>query len=478
MTDNSASTARVSTGISGLDAILQGGLPRSRLYLVQGDPGSGKTTLGLQFLFAGLAAGERVVYVSLSQSRDELAEVAHSHGWSLAGIQLIEFPTEQAAKRKTTDQTVFHSADVDLPAFIQDLQERLNAARPVRVVVDSFTEIRVMAQSQLRYRQTVLDLKLFLNHLAATTLVIDDRMEQMNTFQIQNLTNGVIELTHSAPAYGGLRRRLQVCKLRGSGFREGYHDVQIVTGGLQVFPRLQVSPEAAGTVADPAGAVSSGVAELDLMLGGGLDPGTTTLLVGPAGVGKSSLAAQLASAAAGAGRRGAIFLFEENSRSFRERADALGMDFGRRCEAGQLQLHYVNVAELLPNEFSQTVRHLVEEEGISVVVIDSVTGYTNAMPRDELLLLYLHELKIFLSRRGVIVILVLAQHGMLDNTESPVDVSYMADTILLLRHRQVDNRLSRTLAVIKKRSGQHASTMAELHLDSGGIRLTLPEALP
>lgn len=464
--------ARAGTGVTGLDDILGGGLPRNRLYLILGPPGTGKSTLGLQFLLEGWRLGERVLYISLSQTKSELQQIAESHGWSLQGVNIIEFPTEQAATRKDKLQTVFHSADVDLTAFLDELERRVAAADPDRIVLDSFTEFRLLARDELRYRQTMLDLKLFLTNLPATTLLLDDDPAQTGDFQVQNLTNGVIALTRHSPDYGHLRRQVQVIKMRGIAFQDGFHDFRIRSGGVEVYPRLSTDRSRRS----PGAPIDSGIDRLDAMLGGGLEPGTSALILGPSGVGKSSLATLFAVSAARKGQRAALFLFEEGESSFIARSNALGMELGRHLDEGSIMLRRINVTELAPNEFAQAVQRSVTESRAAVVIIDSIAGYMNAMPQEKLLLIQLHELVTYLTQQGALAILVMAEHGLLAATvEAPIDVSFRADSVLLLRYTEQEGRLGKTVTVVKKRHGRHDPMIAALKFEGGRIDVALPE---
>lgn len=465
---------RCSSGIDGLDDVLHGGFPRQCMYLIQGDPGSGKTTLALQFLLEGVRRNERVLYITLAETKRELVKVAQSHGWSLDDIPLIDVAVVEALLRPDAQTTPSHSPEVELNKVTDLILHEVRRIRPARVVFDSLSEFRLMAETSLRYRRQLLSFKQDFAHQGSTVLLLDDRMQagDMRSDQhVLSLAHGVIDLEHVASDYGPGRRRLRVSKLRGVGFREGIHDYTIATGGLRVFPRLVAGEHVA---AFKHNHVSSGIRELDELLCGGPDRGTTTLIMGPSGSGKSTLAMQYAAQMARAGDRGMIFAFDEVRPIMLARARSLGLDLDPHVESGALAVQQVNPAELSPGEFAVRIRRGVEA-GARLVVIDSLNGYLNAMPGERFLQAQLHELCAYLNQQGVLTILVLAQHGLVNLTNSTLDLSYLADTVITLRFFESHGEVKQALAVMKKRSGPHERTIREFKLDTGkGIRIGRP----
>jgi circadian clock protein KaiC len=466
--------ATCSTGIDGLDHILSGGLPKNCFYLVQGDPGSGKTTLALQFLLEGMKRGEKGLYITLSETKQELLIVARSHGWSLDGIHLLELSAIETLLRPEQQTTVFHSSEMELAKVTQLLLDETRKTHPQRVVFDSLSEFRLMAETELRYRRQLLNLKQEFAKHNSTVLLLDDKMTKREVGpdpHVLSLAHGIIEMEQHAPAYGIARRRLRVLKLRGVKFREGYHDYAIVTGGLRVFPRLVAAEHHDEFQREP---VPSGLKELDELLGGGLDRGTTTLLLGPAGTGKSSLASQYAVQMAANDERAVMYTFDENRGVMLTRAKALGFDLEKYLASRAVTIEQVDPAELSPGEFAVRVQRSVET-GAKLIVIDSLNGYLNAMPGENYLNNQLHELTSYLNQQGVITILILAQRGLVTAAESPVDLSYLADTVLTLRYFEAGGEVKQAIAVVKKRSGHHEKTIREFRLDSGkGIRIGAP----
>jgi circadian clock protein KaiC len=458
---------RLSTGIAGLDQILGGGLPRHRLHLLQGDPGTGKTTLALQFLLEGARRGESALYVSLSETEEEIREVAQSHGWSLDGLALHELASLPASLRGDDENTLFHASEVELRETMALLLAEVDRVRPARVVFDSLSELRLMAQSPLRYRRQILALKQFFAGRKCTVLLLDDRTSEPDDLQLQSLAHGVVLLEQSAPSFGPARRLLRVQKMRGVRFVDGYHDIQITTGGIVVHPRL-VAREHDRRPVGPQ--LRSGLPALDALLGGGLDRGTSTLLIGPAGVGKSAIAAKFAQAATVAGEHAILFTFEESTETLFTRSAGLGMDLRPQVEAGRLLVRGFDPAEVSPGEFTYAVVAAVEERDAAVVVIDSLNGYLHAMPDERFLALHMHELLAYLARRGVATLLLTAQHGLIGPTmRSPVDVSYLADNVLLFRFFEAQGRVRRAISVTKRRRGPHEDTIRELSMHHGGI---------
>ena len=470
MVDIPGDGERARTGIEGLDTILGGGLPRSRLYLIQGNPGSGKTTAGLQFLLEGRRRGEAGLYVTLSETAEELNDVARSHGWSLDGIRLYELaPGEEALQG---DYTLFHPSEMELSRTTQGVLDVVEEISPTRVVFDSLSEMRLLARDALRYRRQILALKQFFVGRHCTVVLLDDRTADVSDLQLETLAHGVVDLEQLAPEYGSERRRLRIKKLRGVAYRGGFHDFKIATGGLVVYPRLIATPQA-GTFAP--GPVSSGIAELDELLGGGLDRGSSTLITGPAGPGKTSIAVNYLLAAVARGENAAFFSFEEGLTSLVARARGLGWDLEGAMDSGRLSVQFVNPAELSPGEFAQDVQHAVGERGAKVVVIDSLNGYLNAMPEERHLSLHLQQLLSYLGQRGVTTLMVVTQHGILGaGMQAPVDLSYLSDTVMVLRYYEHQGELSVAVSVLKKRAGRHERTIRAMTMTSEGIRLGPP----
>lgn len=464
---------RCASGISGLDDILSGGLPCNCFYLIQGDPGSGKTTLALQFLLDGVRKGEKVFYITLSETKAELLQVADSHGWSLDEIPLLELSAIESLLRPEAQTTVFHPSEVELKRITDLVLDETRRIQPTRVVFDSLSEFRLIAETPLRYRRQLLNLKQEFGKQGATVLLIDDKMGTGFGVDphVLSLTHGVIDLQQLAPEYGKSRRRLQVTKMRGVKYREGYHDYTITTGGLQIFPRLVAAEHHMEFRQEP---VTSGVVELDYLLGGGLDRGTTTLLIGPAGSGKSSVAAQYVVAMAEQGESSTVFAFDETLGILTARAEALGLPLRTHIKSGRVIARQIDPAEISPGEFAWTVRNAVES-GCKLIVIDSLNGYLNAMPGEKYLNNQLHELTSYLNQLGVVTILVMAQHGMVTALETPVDLSYLCDTVINMRYFETEGAMKQSIAVIKKRSSDHEKSIREFMLDgSRGIKVGKP----
>ena len=461
----------ISTGIPGLDELLRGGLTAHRMYVVEGAPGSGKTTLALQFLLRGRDNNERTLYVTLSETVNELKAIAASHGWNLDRVEL--FQLSQSEGIKPEDQyTLYHPAEVELGETIKAMLGTIERMQPSRVVLDSLSELKLLARDPLRYRRQILALKEFFAGRECTVLLLDDMTAGGADLQVESVAHGVLLLETLPFEYGRARRRIRIVKTRGVAAIEGFHDFMIRRGGLEVFPQLVARREGNPR---PDGTVASGVAELDQLLGGGLTWGTTTLLIGPAGSGKSTLAAQYA--ASGVTReRAAIFLFDERARTFVNRCDALGMDVSTRLSDGTVSLHQIEPGEMSPGEFSFRVREAVERDSTRVIVIDGLNGYLNAIPQVEAPLVRMHELLSFLNERGVATLMVVAQHGIVGaNMATPLDVSYLADSVVLLRFFESHGTVRRALSVMKKRTGPHEATIREFQI--GPDRLHVGQAL-
>ena len=461
---------RVSTGVSGLDQILRGGLPQGEVYLVQGEPGSGKTTLGLHFLFAGVAHGETALYLTLSQTKRSLDQIARSHGWSLDPVTVREF---RGAVDQDPTQTVFHSTEVELEEVLEAIRTAIDEEEPERVVIDTIADVRVLAGDATRYRRDLLELRQFLHQRGCTALFLDDTPDGGGDRELQNQAQGVLALEQEAPEYGDVRRRLQIVKMRATPFLSGFHNFTIDTGGIDVFPRVKASGV---NGYDTWGPMLSGVPELDAMLGGGLREGTACLVAGPTGSGKTAVAFQFAYAAAERGERAAVFLFNERLETFAMRAASLGMPVEAHVEAGRLMIEQINTGGITPSEFGQRVRAAVEEGGARVVVIDSLSGYINAMLHRHLLVSQMHELVTFLSQRGVLTLLVADQHGSIGGTDpaGPAHVSYLADSVILLRYQEQEGWRRRTIAVLKQRHGPHALSAHTLDLSKDGVSVGGP----
>jgi circadian clock protein KaiC len=463
---------RASTGVSGLDDVLSGGLPVNRLYLIQGNPGVGKTTLALQFLMAGARAGERVLYVTLSETEAEIRQVAESHGWDLSGVDLFELSNAEQTLRLDDENTLYASEDVDLKETVRVLLEHVDALKPQRVVFDSLSEIRLLANSPVRYRRQLLGLKHYFAGQNCTTMLLDDHSSGADDMQVESLAHGVLALEQTSNGYGADRRRLRVVKLRGSPFRSGYHDFVLRTGGLEAFPRLIALEHRTELMAE---SISSDVAELDAMLGGGIDRATSTLLIGPAGAGKSAVSTQLAVAAAKRGEVAGVFLFEERIGTWLRRGELLGMPLQALMDSGKLRVVQIDPAELAPDEFTHLVRSSVEQGGARTLVIDSITGYFNAMPDARHLSLQMHELLAYLSERQVASVMTMAQAGMIGmNMTSPVDLSYLSDTVLLFRYYESMGRVRKAISVLKKRAGRHEDSIRDLSFGPQGIVVGKP----
>ncbi|ANN67110.1 ATPase domain-containing protein [Bordetella bronchialis] len=463
--------ARISTGSQGLDDILAGGLDRDRMYLYEGNPGTGKTTIAMQFLLEGARQGERVLYIALSETRQELALVAKRHGWSLEGIEIFELVPPETTLDPERELTVLHPAEVELNETTKLIVDCVEAINPTRVVLDSLSELRMLAQTPLRYRRQVLALKHFFASRQCTVVLLDDLSSDSVDLQLHSISHGVVSLEQIAIDYGAQRRRLRVIKMRGIDFRGGYHDFTIKKGGLCIYPRLVAAEHHRSF---PIERIASGNAELDALLGGGLERGTNALLIGSAGVGKSSVALSYAVAATQRGHHAAVFAFDEGRHTLEARAASLGMGLTPALESGLLRIQQIDPAELSPGEFAAIVRDSVEKDGARVVVIDSLNGYLNAMPDGRFLILQMHELLTYLGQQGVNAILVLAQHGLVGPMDTPLDISYLSDSVLMLRYFEYAGTVRRALSVVKKRAGRHEQTIREFRLGAGGLQVGPP----
>jgi len=459
---------RASTGVAGLDEILGGGLPHNRMYMIEGDPGAGKTTLAMQFLLEGVRKGETGVYATLSETEEELRDVALSHGWNLDGITICDLQTAEESLKADSQYTLFHPSEIELSETTRTVLEAVEAIKPRRVVFDSLSEIRMLARDSLRYRRQVLALKHYFTGRQCTVLLLDYRTLPGTEFQLQSLTHGVLTLEHLAPEYGGQRRRLKVQKVRGIRFHDGYHDFNIEHGGLVVYPRLVAAGRSRKFAREQ---ISSGVPELDSLVGGGLERGTSTMLLGPSGVGKSTLSMQYALAAAERGERVAIYSFDETPENWRLRAESLEMRFEEHLRSGRVVLRQVDPAQMSPGEFSQEVCEGAHE-GIGIVILDSLNGYRNAMPEERFLTLHLHEMLSYLAQQGTVTFLIMAQNGIVgQGLESPVDLSYLADNVVLLRYFEAFGEVRHAISMVKKRTGAHEKTVRECRIQAPGFQV-------
>ena len=463
---------RAGTGVAGLDFVLGGGFACNRLHLLEGNPGSGKTTIALQFLMAGAADGEVGIYVSLAETEQELRAGARSHGWTLDDkVEIFELVPPESVLDPEQQQSLLYSSDLELGETTKRMLEAIERLKPKRVVIDSLSEIRLLAQSSLRYRRQVLALKHYFARHQSTVLMLDDLTTESTDRAVHSIAHSVIHLDQLAPIYGGERRRLRVVKCRGQAFRSGFHDFLIGAGGVRLFPRL-IAAEHRATFSGEV--LTSALPRLDALLGGGVTAGSSTLVLGPAGTGKSLLVLQYIAAAVARGERAAIFLFDEELGLLLSRAKGLGIDLAGMRDAGKVIVEQQDAAELTPGEFAHRVRGRIDRENVRIVAIDSLNGYQAAMPEEQFLTLHLHELLQYLNRRGAATFLTIAQHGMVTDMKQPIDITYLSDTVIMLRYFEAFGRVRRAISVMKKRTGAHENTIREFTITSDGLTVGEP----
>jgi circadian clock protein KaiC len=459
-------------GIPGLDDVLGGGLSRGSLFLLEGEPGSGKTTIAFQFLLAGAAAGENSLYVTLSETEIELRAGAASHHWVLSdAITVCELLPPDSILEGGKHQTLLYASDLELGETTQELFEVVQRVNPRRLVIDSLSEIRLLAQSSLRYRRQILSIKHFFARLNITVLLLDDMTSESTDKTVHSIAHGVIQVQQIAPEYGSERRRLRVLKFRGQKYRGGYHDMIIATGGVSVFPRLVAAEHRKPFVRAP---IPTGIKPFDKLLGGGVDAGSGTLILGPAGTGKSLIAITFALAAIRRGEKAALFIFDEELGLLFDRMKGLNIDLEAARDRGDLRIEQIDAAEMSPGEFSHRARRLVDNEKIKTVVIDSLNGYQAAMPAENSLILHMHELLQYMNRQGTATFLTVAQHGLVGDMKAPIDVTYLADTVILLRYFEAHGMVRRAVSCIKKRTGRHEATIREYYIGDGGLSVGEP----
>ena len=463
---------KAKTGIWGLDNILSGGFSRGHLFLVEGAPGTGKTTIALQFLMEGVRAGEKCLYITLSETERELREGAASHGWTLGeGIVVFELLPPESLLDSEQQQSLLYSSDLELGETTKQIFEAVERHRPSRVILDSLSEIRLLAQSSLRYRRQILAIKHYFAQFGSTVMLLDDLTADVADKTVHSVAHGVLRLEELAPSYGAERRRARIIKYRGVKFRGGYHDATITTGGLNIFPRLVASEYRSNFTRTT---MSSGLEAFDKLLGGGIEAGSSTLVLGPAGTGKSLMVIVFIVAAISRGEKAALFVFDEELGLLFARMKGLGIDLEDLQRSGKLFIDQVDAAELSPGEFAHRVRKRVDEDGIKTVVIDSLNGYQAAMPEENSLILHMHELLQYLNRRGAATFMTVAQHGLVGDMKAPVDVTYLADTVILLRYFEALGSVRRAVSIIKKRTGAHESTIREYRISSRGLTIGGP----
>ena len=458
---------RLSTGIDGIDDVLGGGLTPHRMYLVEGAPGTGKTTLALQFLLRGAAQGQSGLYITLSETRSELISVAQSHGWDVSKFRIVELLSDEGLDPRF-EQTVLQPAEVELGETVRDVLQQVDELKPVRIVLDSLSELRLLSQNSLRYRRQILALKRYLATRECTVLLLDDNSSEPGDLQLHSIAHGVISLDNMAHDYGGNRRRLRIAKMRGIKFREGYHDFTLDTGGIKVYPRLVAAEH--HTEFNPA-TLSTGTQQLDTLLGGGLIPGTSVLMIGPSGVGKTTTVVSCLTAALKRGERCMYYLFDETLSTLLFRSATLGMDLRPHIEAGLLTIRQNDPAEMSPGEFTSDVRDAVENRGMKYVAIDSLNAYLQAMPGERYLLLQMHELLGYLNQQGIVTMLVLGQHGIIGEVQNDIDISYLSDVVVLYRYFEHQGEVLTAIAAVKSRANAHERSIRQFRLGADGVEV-------
>lgn len=460
------------TGISGLDEVLSGGLSRGHVFLLEGEPGAGKTTIAIQFLLEGAKAGERSLYITLSETEQELRQGAASHGWTLGSeIEVFELIPPESLLAEEQQQSLLYSYGLELRETTKQIVDAVERARPCRVVLDSLSEIRLMAQSSPRYRRHLLSIKHYFARHGATVILLDDLTAEVGDKTAHSVAHGVIQLEALAPTYGEERRRMRILKYRGQKYRGGYHDFTITTGGINVFPRLVAAEHHTRFTRTPR---STGIGNFDVLLGGGIDSGSSTLVLGPAGTGKSLIAMTFAMSAIARGEKAALFIFDEELGLLFDRMKGLGIDLEAARERGDLMIDQIDAAEPSPGEFAHRVIMTLDTQQIQTVVIDSLNGYQAAMPEENSLILHMHELLQYLNRQGAMTFMTVAQHGLIGDMQAPIDVTYLADTAILLRYFEASGKVRRAISVIKKRSGPHETSIREYRISNGGLTLGEP----
>jgi len=463
---------RASTGTAGLDHVLEGGLARNRLHLLEGSPGCGKTTIALQFLLAGAEAGETGIYVSLAETENELRAGARSHGWEIdEKIEIFELVPPESVLDPDQHQSLLYSSDLELGEAITRVFAAIERVKPKRIVIDSLSEIRLLAQSSLRYRRQILALKHYFAKHNSTVIMLDDLTTETTDRAVHSIAHSVIHLDQLTPIYGGTRRRMRIVKCRGQSFRGGYHDFDIKPGGVMIYPRL-VAAEHRGPIKRTL--IKSGIAELDMLMGGGLPSGSSTLMIGPSGTGKTLMVLHYLAAAAARGEASALFVFDEEIGLLFERAEGMGFDLASMQKAGLLHVEQMDAAEISPGEFANHVKSIIEDKHIRILAIDSLNGYQASMPEEQFLTLHLHELLQYANRQGASTFITLAQHGMVGEMSVSVDITYMADTVVMLRYFEALGRVRRAMSLIKKRGGAHENTIREFLIGDKGMTLGAP----
>ncbi|MDF2116821.1 ATPase domain-containing protein [Roseiarcaceae bacterium H3SJ34-1] len=468
---NSQTKTYAKTGIAGLDEVLCGGFSPGHVFLLEGEPGAGKTTVALQFVLEGASLGEKTLYITLAESAAELRQSAASHGWSLDDLTLFEVVTPESLLDREHQQSLLYSSDLELGETTKQIFDAVDRVKPARVVIDSLSEIRLLAQSSLRYRRQILAIKHYFAKHNATVLMLDDLTAEEGDKTVHSVVHGVVRLEELVPNYGAERRRLRVLKYRGQRYRGGHHDFTIATGGVQIFPRLVASEHRKGFERHK---LPTGNAAFDALLGGGADGGSSTLILGPAGTGKSLIAIVFAMAAIARGEKAALFIFDEEIGLLASRMKQLGIDLDGAADAGHLMIQQIDAAEMSPGEFAHQVRATVDSQNIKTVIIDSLNGYQAAMPEENELVLHVHELLQYLNRQGATTFMTVAQHGLVGNMDAPLDITYLADTVILLRYFEAFGEVRRAVSVIKKRTGEHELTIREFSIGANGLALGEP----